>query len=103
MAVMAIFYTGDKRHNIDIAKQNHQKLFDRLKDIVDINLYWFTKDDPGRGVCPFEEGDPALDNVYRRGQGGAVHRDVDTRASQALGNGRTCSWIWVADCWVLFP
>ena len=72
MAVMAIFYTGDKRHNLEIVKQNHQRLFDRLKEIIDINVYWFTKDDPGRGVCPFEEGDPNLDNAYRRGQGGGI-------------------------------
>lgn len=69
---VALFYTGDKRHNLEIAKQNHQKLFDRLKNIVDINIYWFTKDDPSRGVCPYEEGDPNLDTVYRRGQGGGI-------------------------------
>ena len=69
---LAIFYTGDKRHNLEIVKQNHQRLFDRLAEIIDVNVYWFTKDDPGRGICPFEEGDPNLDNAYRRGQGGGI-------------------------------
>jgi hypothetical protein len=70
--MIAIFYTGDRRHNPDIANKNHQQLFDRLKEITDINIYWFTKDDPKRGVCPFEEGDPNNDVVYRRGQGGGI-------------------------------
>jgi hypothetical protein len=72
MALMAIFYTGDKRHNLEIAKQNHQQLFDRLKQFIDINIYWFTKDDPTRGTCPYEEGDPNADTIYRRGQGGGI-------------------------------
>ena len=60
---LAVFYTGDKRHNLKIVKQNHQRLFDCLNEIVDVNVYWFTKDDPDRGVCPFEEGDHNLDNA----------------------------------------
>ena len=72
MALMAIFYTGDKRHNLEIAKQNHQQLFDRLRQFIDINIYWFTKDDPIRGACPYEEGDPNADTAYRRGQGGGI-------------------------------
>lgn len=69
---LAIFYTGDKRHNLEITKQNHQRLFDKIKQIIDFNVYWFTKDDPERGVCPYEEGDPNADIVYRRGQGGGI-------------------------------
>lgn len=72
MALIAIFYTGDKRHNLEIAKKNHQQLFDRIREIADYNIYWFTKDDPLRGVCPYEEGDPNADTVYRRGQGGGI-------------------------------
>ena len=67
---IAIFYTGDVRGNQEIAKQNHQKLFDRLKNIVPFTIYRFTKDDPERGDCPFEEGIP--DTIYRRGAGGAI-------------------------------
>ena len=35
---LAIFYTGDKRHNLEIVKQNHQRLFDRLAEIIDVNV-----------------------------------------------------------------
>ena len=69
---IAIFYTGDRRHNLEITKQNHQRLFDQIEQIADINIYWFTKDDSARGVCPYEEGDPNLDTAYRRGQGGGI-------------------------------
>lgn len=69
---IAIFYTGDIRHNLEIVKQNHQKLFDRIAELIQYNVYWFTKDDPDRGVCLFEEGAPNLDNSYRRGQGGGI-------------------------------
>jgi len=70
--MLAIFYTGDKRHNLDITRKNHQLLFDKLAEICNINVYWFTKDDPVRGLCPYEEGDIHNDHVYRRGQGGGI-------------------------------
>ncbi len=72
MKTLAIFYTGDKRHNLELTKLNHQKLFDKIKSICDYNLYWFTKDDPNRGTCPFEEGNIHEDTIYRRGQGGGI-------------------------------
>jgi hypothetical protein len=70
---IAIFYTGDIRHNQEIAKQNHQRLIDRIGELASVHVYYFTRNDPQRGACPYDppEGDPH-DNVYRRGQGGAV-------------------------------
>ncbi len=72
--MIAVFYTGDIRHNQEIASQNHKKLFAKLSEIVDIKIYKFTRDDPNRGLCPYDppadQADP--DNNYRRGQGGAV-------------------------------
>jgi len=72
--VIAVFYTGDIRHNQDIAAANHKLLIDRLNELAPVNVYRFTRDDPDRGECPY---DPSLDIddpdvVYRRGQGGAV-------------------------------
>jgi len=72
--VIAVFYTGDVRHNQDIAQANHKLLIDRLTELAPVNVYRFTRDDPDRGSCPY---DPPLDIddpdvVYRRGQGGAV-------------------------------
>jgi hypothetical protein len=72
--VIAIFYTGDVRHNQVFAQQNHQTLFDRIKQLIEYKIYNFTREAPGRGRCPYdppaEQADP--DNAYRRGQGGAV-------------------------------
>lgn len=72
--MLAIFYTGDVRHNQDIRIQNHQELFDRIGQLIPYKVYSFTRNDPGRGQCPYDppptQADP--DNVYRRGQGGAV-------------------------------
>lgn len=72
--MIAVFYTGDIRHNQDIAAANHELLIDRLRELGEVNVYRFTRDDPDRGLCPY---DPPLDIndpdvVYRRGQGGAV-------------------------------
>ena len=72
--MIAVFYTGDVRHNQDIAQANHKLLIDRLTELAPVNVYRFTRDDPDRGSCPY---DPPLDIddpdvVYRRGQGGAV-------------------------------
>ena len=72
--MIAVFYTGDVRHNQDIAVANHKLLIDRLNELAPVNVYRFTRDDPDRGECPY---DPPLniddpDVVYRRGQGGAV-------------------------------
>lgn len=72
--MLAIFYTGDVRHNTDLTYKNHKKLFEKIKRIMQFNVYYFTRSDSGRGVCPYDppadHSDP--DNVYRRGQGGAV-------------------------------
>lgn len=72
-AALAIFYTGDVRHNQHLRRQNHQKLFDKLGTVIEYKVYEFTRDDPNRGICPY---DPPInmypDTSYRRGQGGAV-------------------------------
>ena len=72
--MIAVFYTGDVRHNQDIAQANHQLLIDRLSEIAPVNVYKFTRDDPDRGECPYDPPPDIddLDVVYRRGQGGAV-------------------------------
>lgn len=72
--MIAVFYTGDVRHNQDIAAANHKLLIDQLRKLGEVNVYKFTRDDPERGECPYDPpmdiNDP--DVVYRRGQGGAV-------------------------------
>lgn len=72
--MIAVFYTGDVRHNQDIAAANHTLLINRLRELGEVNVYRFTRDDPERGQCPYDPpadiDDP--DIVYRRGQGGAV-------------------------------
>jgi len=68
--MLAIFYTGDVRHNQQLARKNHEKLFHRLQEILSINVYQFTKDSLNRGICPYESDHP--DNLYRRGRGGAI-------------------------------
>jgi hypothetical protein len=104
---LAIFYTGDIRHNQDIANINHQKLFDRLKEILPITIYRFTKDDPDRGQCPYDPlphiEDP--DNVYRRGYGGAVQvwdflRGVEKTTERFVMKLRTDLWFTASsiDC-----
>jgi hypothetical protein len=71
--MLAIFYTGDVRHNTEITYANHKKLFDEIEKIVPVNVYFFTRDDPERGVCPYDPPEQIdHDNAYRRGQGGAV-------------------------------
>ena len=72
--MIAVFYTGDVRHNQEIARANHQRFFDALGGIAPYQRYDFTRLDPDRGQCPYDppadQEDP--DNVYRRGFGGAV-------------------------------
>ena len=72
--MIAVFYTGDHRHNIELTLQNHEKLLQRLREITFVNVYWFTRNDPERGICPYDPpvGVDDSDNAYRRGQGGAV-------------------------------
>jgi hypothetical protein len=71
--MLAIFYTGDVRHNTRITYANHKKLFKEIEKIIPIKVYFFTRDDPERGVCPYDPPEQ-IDhyNAYRRGQGGAV-------------------------------
>jgi hypothetical protein len=72
--VIAVFYTGDIRHNQLVARKNHQQFLDALAEIDHYQVYDFTRNDPERGQCPYdpppEQADP--DNVYRRGFGGGV-------------------------------
>jgi hypothetical protein len=68
--MITIFYTGDKRHNEVIANSNHGKLITALRQLCPVGVFDFTKDFPGRGTCPFDEGGP--DISLRRGEGGAV-------------------------------
>lgn len=68
---IAVFYTGDVRHNQEIAMINHKKLIAKLNEICETVVYKFTRDDPLRGHCPYDEVDQP-DTRYRRGQGGAI-------------------------------
>lgn len=97
--MIAIFYTGDVRHNQNTAMQNHQLLFDKLQKIIPFNIYHFTRDDAQRGLCPYDPPtdieDP--DNRYRRGQGGAVQvwdfmRGVQRTTEEYVMKLRTDVW-----------
>lgn len=68
--MISVFYTGDRRHNPAIAEANHSEFFKQLRTLDEVEVHYFTKDYPGRGMCPFDEGGP--DVKLRRGQGGAV-------------------------------
>lgn len=68
--MISVFYIGDNRHNLDLSRANHQRLFDALKSIGDVNIYDFTKGNASRGKCPFNEG--GEDNQLQRGASGAV-------------------------------
>ena len=72
--MIAVFYTGDIRHNQLVSRKNHQRFLDALAEIDHYQVYDFTRNDPERGQCPYdpppEQADP--DNVYRRGFGGGV-------------------------------
>lgn len=72
--MIALCYTGDIRHNIELTLQNHKKLIDELSKIAECKVYWFTKDRKERGICPYDDNTPdgASTGTYRRGQGGAV-------------------------------
>lgn len=71
--MLAIFYTGDIRHNTEISYANHKKLFAEIEKIIPVKVYFFTRDEPERGVCPYDPPEQIdHDNAYRRGQGGAV-------------------------------
>lgn len=72
--MIALCYTGDRRHNVDLTLQNHANLITALSKIGECKTYWFTKDTTARGVCPYDNGDAdkSADGVYRIGQGGAV-------------------------------
>ena len=73
-SMIAIIYNGDIRFNQDIAKENHQRLINRLKEFGKVTTYNFIKNDPDRPVCPYDEGglDTAAQGTYRRAAGGAV-------------------------------
>jgi len=47
--MISVFYIGDNRHNLDISRANHQRLFDALQSIGDISIYDFTKESASRG------------------------------------------------------
>ena len=97
--MIAVFYTGDVRHNQDIAAANHKLLIDRLRELGEVNVYRFTRDDPDRGQCPYDppprQADP--DNIYRRGFGGAVQvwdfmRGVERTTEDIVIRLRTDLW-----------
>jgi len=93
--MISIFYTGDKRHNSEIMRQNHSALFDRLKMLDSIDVQFYTKDYPNRGECPFDEG--GADTKLRRGQGGAVQvwdfvTSVDRSQGEIVLKLRTDIW-----------
>jgi hypothetical protein len=48
-----IIYTGQKGF-YHITEKNHQQLFDKIKEISDIKINWFTKPNQFRGVCPYD-------------------------------------------------
>ena len=98
--MIAVFYTGDVRHNQDIAADNHRLLIDRLRELGEVNVYRFTRDDPDRGQCPYDppprQADP--DNIYRRGFGGAVQvwdfmRGVERTTEDIVIRLRTDLWL----------
>lgn len=72
--MIALCYTGDKRHNTDLTLANHAKLINELSKLGECKTYWFIKGTKARGVCPYDEGDPdkSKEGVYRIGQGGAI-------------------------------
>ena len=99
---LAIFYTGDIRHNTNVTYENHNLLFEKIKEIIPYEVYYFTRNDPERGICPYdpptEQHDP--DNVYRRGQGGAVQvwdflRGVQRTTEKYVMRLRTDVWFLV--------
>ena len=93
---LAIFYTGDVRHNQEIAAINHKNLIARLTEICEVSVYRFTRDDPLRGHCPYDEVDQG-DTRYRRGQGGAIQvwdfmRGVERTSEDIVIRLRTDLW-----------
>ena len=97
--MIALIYNGDIRFNQDIAKENHQRLIDRLQEFGEVNIYNFTKDDPERPVCPYDEAGPDLsvEGKYRRGAGGAVQvwdfiQSVERTVEPIVIRMRTDTW-----------
>lgn len=97
--MIAIIYNGDIRFNQSVVEKNHEKFLSKLKKISDIKIYRYTKDDPLRGVCPFDGGgvDKANEGHYRRGQGGAVQvwdflQSVDRVNEDIVIRMRTDTW-----------
>jgi len=97
--MIALIYNGDIRFNQDIAKENHQRLIDRLKEFGEVNIYNFTKDDPERPVCPYDEAGPdkSSEGKYRRGAGGAVQvwdfiQSVERTVEPIVIRMRTDTW-----------
>jgi hypothetical protein len=97
--MIALIYNGDVRFNQDIAKQNHQRFIDRLKEFGEVATYNFTKNDPNRPVCPYDEGglDTADQGTYRRAAGGAVQvwdfiQSVERTVEPIIIRMRTDSW-----------
>lgn len=93
--MIAVFYTGDVRHNQDLARENHARLIERLGEIAPVQVYDFTRGQPGRGTCPWDEDHP--DTVYRRGQGGAIQvwdfmRGVQRTTEPVIVRLRTDLW-----------
>lgn len=97
--MIAVIYNGDIRFNQAIAKENHQRLINKLKKFGDVNIYNFTKADPQRPVCPYDEGgnDLSSQGRYRRAAGGAVQvwdfvQSVERTVEPIVIRMRTDTW-----------
>jgi hypothetical protein len=97
MVMIAVCYIGDVRVNQVIIQKNHKKFLDRLSTILPVNIYRFTRTDPERGICPYDEVQAIDDTIYRRGLGGAVQvwdfmRSVDCTKESIVMKLRTDLW-----------
>ena len=72
-----IVYTGDVRGTQEVARQNHQMLFDELSKISTYEVHQFTFPNGEKDFlpCPYDRGGKDeywINERLRRGQGGAV-------------------------------
>lgn len=72
-----IVYTGDVRGTQEVARQNHQMLFDELSKITTYEVHQFTFSNGEKDFlpCPYDRGGKDeywINERLRRGQGGAV-------------------------------
>ena len=72
-----ILYTGDIRSTQEVARQNHQMLFDEISKISKFEVHQFTYPNGEKNFtpCPFDRGGKDeywIKRRLRRGQGGGV-------------------------------